>query len=282
MPSQGTARTALEIISGAARGMAGGEWVEAGGETPAGSYEFPPPVGRQRMIRYPSGEQITVPRHIPTRNVRTTMNASAFGERAARAAHCRDGASGRAGDEDAAEAPAPERSISRLPEGPTPAQRERMRWMIVCEAKRGEVERKGVISGKDVYGLTAAAIRQGSDDRGGARLRRSGRTGALAGVRSEGVPRRPRSLRRALARRGGRIAHFRSRPEPNADRTGTRRRRAVSLEDAASTTTPRCPACGEPLFVWIETDRLRSARGPGHRPLRELRPGARPRGDPDT
>jgi hypothetical protein len=34
---------------------------------------------------------------------------------------------------------------------------------------------------------------------------------------------------------------------------GARRRRAVSLEDAASTTTPRCPACGEPLFVWIET-----------------------------
>jgi hypothetical protein len=35
---------------------------------------------------------------------------------------------------------------------------------------------------------------------------------------------------------------------------GARRRRAVSLEDAASPATPRCPACGEPLFVWIETD----------------------------
>jgi len=34
---------------------------------------------------------------------------------------------------------------------------------------------------------------------------------------------------------------------------GTRRRRAVSLEDAASPATPRCPACAEPLFVWIET-----------------------------
>ena len=34
--------------------------------------------------------------------------------------------------------------------------------MIVCEAKRGEIERKGVISGKDVYGLTAAAIAQGA------------------------------------------------------------------------------------------------------------------------
>jgi hypothetical protein len=37
-----------------------------------------------------------------------------------------------------------------------------MRWMIVCEAKRAEVKRTGVITGKDVYGLTAAAIRQGA------------------------------------------------------------------------------------------------------------------------
>jgi hypothetical protein len=31
------------------------------------------------MIRYPAGEQVTVPRHIRTRNVRTSINASAFG-----------------------------------------------------------------------------------------------------------------------------------------------------------------------------------------------------------
>ena len=34
---------------------------------------------------------------------------------------------------------------------------------------------------------------------------------------------------------------------------GARRRRAVNLERAAGPETPRCPACGEPLFVWIET-----------------------------
>jgi hypothetical protein len=34
---------------------------------------------------------------------------------------------------------------------------------------------------------------------------------------------------------------------------GNRRRRAVSLEQGADAETPRCPACGEPLFVWIET-----------------------------
>lgn len=34
---------------------------------------------------------------------------------------------------------------------------------------------------------------------------------------------------------------------------GARRRRAVSLDEAAGPETPLCPACGEPLFVWIET-----------------------------
>jgi hypothetical protein len=34
---------------------------------------------------------------------------------------------------------------------------------------------------------------------------------------------------------------------------GTRRGRTVSLEQAAGPETPRCPADGKPLFVWIET-----------------------------
>jgi hypothetical protein len=34
---------------------------------------------------------------------------------------------------------------------------------------------------------------------------------------------------------------------------GTRRRRAVSLEHGAGAGAARCPACGEPLFVWVET-----------------------------
>jgi len=161
VPSQGTARTALEIVSGGAVEWREGEWVETGGETSAGSFEFPPPVGRQRMIHYPSGEQITVPHRIPTRNVRTTMNASAFGgERLARVTALIGRPVGLA-----MRTPLKRLAgalISRLPEGPTPAQREGMVWMIVCEAKRGEIQRRGVISGKDVYGLTAAAVCRGA------------------------------------------------------------------------------------------------------------------------
>jgi short subunit dehydrogenase-like uncharacterized protein len=173
-PSQGTARTTLEIIRGGDLEWTNMEWVETSGGASRGSYEFPAPVGRKRMIRYPSGEQVTVPRHVPTRNVRATMNASAFSsERLGPilAATMRPASI-------AMRTPLKRLAgavVSRLPEGPTPEQREKMRWMIVCEARRGEVERKGVISGKDVYGLTAAAItrgailasRRGFDARGG-------------------------------------------------------------------------------------------------------------------
>jgi hypothetical protein len=35
---------------------------------------------------------------------------------------------------------------------------------------------------------------------------------------------------------------------------GRRDRRAVSLSEAASGDAGRCPACGEPLFAWVETE----------------------------
>jgi short subunit dehydrogenase-like uncharacterized protein len=161
IPSQGTARSTLEIISDPGFEWHDGIWQRARGGINRGTYEFPAPVGRRGMIRYPAGEQITVPRHIPTRNVRTAINASAFAsERVAPLFAVMARPAGlvlrtplkRFAD----------LAISRLPEGPSPAQRQRMRWVIVCGAGRGEVKRRGVISGSDVYGLTAASLRQGA------------------------------------------------------------------------------------------------------------------------
>ena len=160
-PSQGTARTTLEVLSGSDLEWRNMEWVPASGGVSRGTYEFPEPVGRRRMLRYPSGEQITVPRHVPTRNVRAEMNAGSFAsERLGPilAATMRPaGLALRTPLKRLARA-----IISRLPEGQTPEQRDRMRWMVVCEARRDDLERRGVISGKDVYGLTAAAVVRGA------------------------------------------------------------------------------------------------------------------------
>jgi short subunit dehydrogenase-like uncharacterized protein len=161
VPSQGTARTTLEIVSDPGVEWRDGIWQRAQGGVNRGTYEFPAPVGRRGMIRYPAGEQITVPRHIPTRNVRTTINASAFAsEKLAPlfAVMMRPaGLAMRTPLKRVAQA-----AVSRLPEGPTVEQRERMLSTIVCLAKRGDVQRMGVLSCRDVYGLTAAAIRQGA------------------------------------------------------------------------------------------------------------------------
>jgi short subunit dehydrogenase-like uncharacterized protein len=160
-PSQGTARTTLEIIRGAGLTWRNREWVEDRGSAARGVYEFPSPVGRQRMMRYPAGEQITLPRHVPTRDVRTAINAGDFSNdlmaQLFTAMVRPAGLAMRTPIKRLLDA-----GISRLPEGPTPVQRDQVRWMIVCDAKRGDLERKGVISGKDVYGLTGAAIVHGA------------------------------------------------------------------------------------------------------------------------
>jgi short subunit dehydrogenase-like uncharacterized protein len=161
-PSRGTARSTLEILSDPGVEWRNMEWRGVRGGVGRGTFEFPAPVGRRQMIRYPAGEQITVPRHIPTRNVSTTINAGAFASEsiarlygaimtpmsiAMRIKPLRRSAAA---------------LVSRLPEGPTSEKREAMRWMIVCDARGGDQVRKGQISGSDVYGITAALISRGA------------------------------------------------------------------------------------------------------------------------
>jgi short subunit dehydrogenase-like uncharacterized protein len=160
-PSHGTARSALEILSGEDVEWTNLKWQRTSGGLGRGSFDFPEPIGRQRMIRYPSGEQITVPRHVATRSVQTTMNASALAPpQMAAGVQVLGRPLGLA-----LRTPLKRlvgAAISRLPEGPTPDQRAAMRFTIVCDATRGEERSRGVISGRDVYGLTAAVVSKGA------------------------------------------------------------------------------------------------------------------------
>ena len=151
-----------------------------------------------------------------------------------------------------------------------------MRWTIVCEAKRGEIERQGVISGRDVYGLTAAAI-----VRGAAIAARKGfeARGALAPSQAFDPKDFLSELERfdvrwQVVRRGR--SRSRSRPElPEAIGLPARRGRAVSLEEGAGPGRARCPAVRRAALRLARDDRVRGARGPGDRSLRELRLGRR-------
>ena len=160
-PTRGTMLSTLEILRGEDVEWRKLQWLPADQSIGRGSFEFPEPVGRQRMIRYPAGEQIMVPRHIPTRRVRTTMSASTIAPSAiSPLMPLLMRPTGLALKTPLKRALGT--IISRLPEGPSGEDRAAARFTIVCDVTRGQQKRRGVIRGSDVYGLTAASVARGA------------------------------------------------------------------------------------------------------------------------
>jgi len=160
--TRGTARSALGILAGDELEWTDGELRAATGGIGQGTWDFPAPVGHQRMIRYPAGEHLTVPRHVDTRSVRTMLTASTLMPhprlaglapvimpplRMAVRSPLRRGIGA---------------AISRLPEGPSEKARRRARFMVVCEAGQGTSRRRGMVTGADVYAFTARATAEGA------------------------------------------------------------------------------------------------------------------------
>ena len=162
--TRGTALSAVGMMAGGDMEWRGGALEPASQSISRGSFDFPEPIGHQRMVRYPAGEHVTVPRHVDTRRVRTMINASMF------VPHAKLSVTAPLtlpALQLAARTPARrliEAGIGRLPEGPSEPKRRAARFCIVCEAMAGAERRLGTITGRDVYGLTArttvaAAIR---------------------------------------------------------------------------------------------------------------------------
>lgn len=152
-PTPGTALSALEIMRGGDVVWRDGEWRPAPRGAGGGRWRFPEPIGEQRMLRYPSGEQITVPRHVETARVRTLLSGMVVPPRmtalAAPASPLLELAL-RTPLRGAAAA-----LVRRLPAGPNERRRKAARFTIGCEARAGSRVRRGTVSGTDVYGLTA-------------------------------------------------------------------------------------------------------------------------------
>ncbi len=151
--TRGTALSALGIIGGDSAIWSDGRRQKAPRNADGGDWDFPPPVGRKRTLRYPSGEQLTVPMHVETDSVRTLLNGMMIPARLAPLSGLAMPALGLA-------LRTPLRSavgalIRRMPEGPSDEDRKRTRFMVCCEARAGSRSRRGVTTGTDVYGLTA-------------------------------------------------------------------------------------------------------------------------------
>jgi short subunit dehydrogenase-like uncharacterized protein len=159
-PTHGTALSGLEIMRGGDVVWSGGDWRPAPRSADGGRWRFPEPIGEQRMLRYPAGEQITVPRHVETERVRTLLNGMVVPPRLMPLAVASSPLLGSA-------MRTPLRSamgalIRRLPAAPSEMDRKASRFTIGCEARGKAGMRRGIVRGSDVYGLTAVSVAHGA------------------------------------------------------------------------------------------------------------------------
>jgi short subunit dehydrogenase-like uncharacterized protein len=159
-PTHGTALSGLEIMRGGDVVWSDGGWRPAPRSADGGRWHFPDPIGEQRMLRYPAGEQITVPRHVETARVRTLLNGMVVPPRLMPLAAASSPLLGLA-------MRTPLRSamgalIRRLPAAPSEEDRKKARFTISCEARSKAGARRGTVRGGDVYGLTAVSLAHGA------------------------------------------------------------------------------------------------------------------------
>lgn len=174
--TRGTARSAVEMMKGGDVVYANGGWRAPPRVPSAHSVEFPAPIGRRAVAKYPAGEIVTVPRHTRVRNVRAWIVADQFVPHPALAPAVPFLMPGL---ELLLRRPVRRllgRAIDRLPEGPDERRRRAARFTVLATARGmdGEVGRVAV-RGEDVYGLTAGilahcaqAMAEPSYDRAGA------------------------------------------------------------------------------------------------------------------
>jgi short subunit dehydrogenase-like uncharacterized protein len=156
-PTRGTLHSALEVARRPPLEYRQGQLARGGVIPPRAHFTFPPPIGRRAMLRFPSGEALTVPRHTRTREVSSWITASTFIPPIP-------------GGEEMVPLGAPalalalhtparalmDLAIDRLPEGPSDEQRRAARFTIVALAFGEDGSRgRALVRGSDMYGLTA-------------------------------------------------------------------------------------------------------------------------------
>jgi short subunit dehydrogenase-like uncharacterized protein len=157
--SRGTVHSALEGMQSGGVIYDAGDWRPAPGGVFRASFDFPEPLGRQTMSRYPSGEVITVPRHTQTRRVvsmLSTRTAVPIPIAAELMPYLQPAL------ELALRTPLRgvlHEGVRLLPEGPPEHMRRAAAWTVVADAhgEDGHTTR-ALARGVDVYGLTAVIL----------------------------------------------------------------------------------------------------------------------------
>ncbi|MDO9410568.1 trans-acting enoyl reductase family protein [Patulibacter sp.] len=156
--TRGTQRSALEMLDGRDVVYEDGALKPGGTKPLRASVEFPAPIGRRTVGRYPAGEVVTAPKHLDVRTIAARISTVSIAPGPAAplvpyatpvvARLLRTPLKGLI-----------DRAIERLPEGPPEDERRAVRWTILVTATAEDGgSSTGVVRGPDIYGLTARTI----------------------------------------------------------------------------------------------------------------------------
>lgn len=109
-------------------------------------FGFPEPYGEANVALWPGGEPLTVPRHTGARNVSVYMRMPKVAVAAVRTAGLASPVL-RAG----------KAIVGQSTDGPSDDDRARARFVVVAVARAGDERVRCVLTGRDMYGMTAAA-----------------------------------------------------------------------------------------------------------------------------
>jgi short subunit dehydrogenase-like uncharacterized protein len=159
--SQGTKRSALRVLQETGLAYVDGKWVA---ELPARHstfIELPRPIGTTAAVSFPSGEVMTIPRHVRVREVRTYISLPVIAARLLSSTGALAGSLARS--------PVGQLGhwlLGSATDGPDEETRRHDVFHVVVDARgrrRGKAAaHRLVVRGRDPYGLTAAICRHGA------------------------------------------------------------------------------------------------------------------------
>jgi short subunit dehydrogenase-like uncharacterized protein len=157
-PTRGTQRSAVESLRGPGCVWNLDRWDPV---TPAAERRTigDPEMGPRTCVSFPSGEVITVPRHLEVRRVQTYLGLT--GDSTVERLLGR--AAGLLGPAVGFLARTPllaqlRAALDNLPAAPSDDDRDDNAFAIIAEARRGFERQRVTVRGRDIYGVTAAAI----------------------------------------------------------------------------------------------------------------------------
>lgn len=173
-PTRGTQLSALESLRGPGSVWVGDRWDQA---APASERRTvgDPELGERACVSFPSGEVITVPRHLEVRRVQTYVGIS--GDSALE--KIMERAAGLLGPAVRLMARTPllaqlRAAVETLPAAPSDDDRDDSTFAIIAEARRGFERQRVTVRGRDIYGVTAEAIAWAAAELAGREPRPSG------------------------------------------------------------------------------------------------------------